>query len=214
MQTYETEEQQVEALKQWWKANGRSVIGGLVIGIAAIVGWKAWGNHQQRHATDASQLYDQFSGFLRSKDDASKSVERAQSIGSQLVNDYGDTSYAAMADLALAKISIEKGETDDALQRLQRVAKENGELALNSLARIRLARLYIAIGKPENALQQLKGDIPDGFKNMALELRGDALLASGKPSEAASAYDEALAQMKQATTQRNLIQMKRDDLGA
>ncbi len=214
MQTYETEEQQVEALKQWWGANGRSVVGGLVIGIAVIVGWKAWGNNQQRHATDASQLYDQLSNYLRTEDDADKASERAKSVGSQLVNDYGDTAYAAMADMALAKMAIEKGEADEAQQRLQRVVNTSNVLAFNSLARIRLARLFISIGEHENALQQLQAELPEGFKNMALELRGDALLASGKTAEAASVYDEALASMKQQTTQRNLMQMKRDDLGS
>ena len=35
----ETEEQQAERLRQWWRENGRSVLTGLVLGIAIVVGW-------------------------------------------------------------------------------------------------------------------------------------------------------------------------------
>ena len=31
MSTYETDEEKVEALRKWWKDNGTSVIGGIVI---------------------------------------------------------------------------------------------------------------------------------------------------------------------------------------
>ena len=36
MAEYETEEEQVEALKAWWKKNGNSVIGGGKIGRAHV----------------------------------------------------------------------------------------------------------------------------------------------------------------------------------
>lgn len=37
-----TEEEQVEALKKWWKENGTAVIVGVVIGISAVVGFWKW----------------------------------------------------------------------------------------------------------------------------------------------------------------------------
>ena len=40
MEVYETEEQQVEAVKKWWKENGVSLIVGVVMGLSAIAGWK------------------------------------------------------------------------------------------------------------------------------------------------------------------------------
>ena len=58
MSTYQTEEEQVEAIKKWWKENGKSVIGGIVLGFAIIGGWKGWQGYQQNQGEAASQVYD------------------------------------------------------------------------------------------------------------------------------------------------------------
>ena len=42
MDTYETEEQQVEAIKKWWNENYKMVIGLAVIGLGSIVGIQQW----------------------------------------------------------------------------------------------------------------------------------------------------------------------------
>ncbi|PAR85254.1 YfgM family protein, partial [Vibrio cholerae] len=40
MELYDTEEQQVEAIKDWWKENGKAVIFGAVIGLGGLFGWR------------------------------------------------------------------------------------------------------------------------------------------------------------------------------
>ena len=45
MDVYKTEEEQVEAIKKWWQENGKSIIAGVVIGITAIFGWRAYDSH-------------------------------------------------------------------------------------------------------------------------------------------------------------------------
>ena len=42
MSAYLEEEEQIEAIRNWWKENGRSVIAGAVLGLAAIFGWQGW----------------------------------------------------------------------------------------------------------------------------------------------------------------------------
>ena len=47
----ETEEQQIDAIKEWWNKNGNAVIVGAVLGIGALVGWKGsvdTGRHKTR----------------------------------------------------------------------------------------------------------------------------------------------------------------------
>jgi predicted negative regulator of RcsB-dependent stress response len=39
VEIYDTEEEQVEALKRWWKENGQATLAGLVLGIIVILGW-------------------------------------------------------------------------------------------------------------------------------------------------------------------------------
>ena len=47
MEIYSTEEERLEALQRWWKENKSSVFGGLLLGLAAICGWKMW--RRRRH---------------------------------------------------------------------------------------------------------------------------------------------------------------------
>ena len=39
METYQTEEQQVEAIKKFWQENGNYIISGLVLGFAGFIGF-------------------------------------------------------------------------------------------------------------------------------------------------------------------------------
>ena len=57
MADYETEEQQVEALKNWWKENGTAVITGAALGIAALSGWRGWEWYQEKQAKEASDMF-------------------------------------------------------------------------------------------------------------------------------------------------------------
>ena len=40
-----TEEEQIEAIKQWWKKNGSSLLIGVGLALAIVFGWQAWQNH-------------------------------------------------------------------------------------------------------------------------------------------------------------------------
>lgn len=58
MEAYETEEQQVEAIKSWWKENGKAVVIGGVVGIGAILGWKYYQSSQITAKETASAAYE------------------------------------------------------------------------------------------------------------------------------------------------------------
>ena len=42
MEIYQSEEQQVEAIKGFWKENGNSIIAGLVVGFAGFIGFNVY----------------------------------------------------------------------------------------------------------------------------------------------------------------------------
>ena len=42
MAEFETEDQQLEALRKWWQENGRGVLVGVVLGLGAVGGWRGW----------------------------------------------------------------------------------------------------------------------------------------------------------------------------
>ena len=53
----DTEDQQLEELKKWWKENGSSIITGVVLGLAILFGARAWFAWQERTAQQASAVY-------------------------------------------------------------------------------------------------------------------------------------------------------------
>ena len=57
METYSTDEERLEALQRWWKENKSSVFGGLLLGMAAIGGWKIWQGNRLETAEQASLVY-------------------------------------------------------------------------------------------------------------------------------------------------------------
>ena len=76
--------------------------------------------------------------------------------------------------------------------------------ALRPLINLRLARLLIDAGKHDEALKLL--DAADDASS--LEVRGDALLATGKAKEAQEAYTRALTTLDAVSPQRRLVELK------
>ena len=85
---------------------------------------------------------------------------------------------------------------------------------VKTLAMLRRARLLVATGKAEAALELAKKIDGEGFKPLAAEVRGDALLALKRNSEAIGAYDEALVGLDSGAARRSIVEMKRDDLAS
>ena len=201
------EEEQVEAIKRWWRENGRSVITGLILAVAITLGWQWWQGQREAKAHQAGQVYAQLLAKLDSAPaDARQPAER-------LLSDFAGTTYADLAALALARVEVEGGQADAARARLQHLVDNGRDESIKSLARLRLARLNWGLGEPESALKQLDIVWPEAFKAEAETLRGDVLLALKRPDEARKAYDSALAQAALLGQETGFIRLKRDDLG-
>ncbi|MEE9334166.1 MAG: tetratricopeptide repeat protein [Granulosicoccaceae bacterium] len=184
---YETEEQQVEALKQWWKENGKAVIAGVVLGALAIAGWGAYKAHQAKQAVAASDI------FSRTMDatgdgDADTAAELASLIG----NDHADSLYASYSHFAAARAALDNDDLDSAAQNLAWVADNGKTEEVKIIASVRLARVLGAQGKAAAGLSLLPKAYPDSFKALLEEARGDLHVAAGDSAAALTAYQAAL----------------------
>lgn len=207
MEIYETEQDQVEALKKWWKENGRSVIAGLVIGVGGIGGWKLWMDRQEKQAINASTAYERLVQVVSTQRDT-----EAREQGDRLMQDYPKSAYATLSSLRLARLSLGQGNRDDARQYLQWVLDQAAQEELKDIARLRLARLLMADGQLGEALALVSAEGPAGFQAPYQETRGDILAAKGDAAGARAAYGRALAGLS-PTGNRRLLQMKLDNLG-
>jgi predicted negative regulator of RcsB-dependent stress response len=207
VEIYDSEEEQVDALKTWWKENGRSTIIGLTLGIAVILGWNYWQSHKVEQAEQASALYDQLLKTLAEdkKDEAEKVAERIQT-------QFSGTDYALYSKLLEAKIKIQHNDMAGAKSLLEKiVAQSNKELS--NIARIRLVRLMLANKEYEQGLKLINDVDPASsasFSGHYDELTGDLYVALDRLDQARTSYQKALTNGHRSP----LLQLKIDDLTA
>jgi len=207
MDTLSTEEQQIAAIKQWWKENGSSIVTGVVLGLAVLFGGKAWFAYQDRNAQNASNVYAAMMRALQAGD-ALNTGEKA----GILLADYNNTPYAALGALALARIRLEEGETEAARGQLQWVLDNSDSTIFRDIARLRLARVLLASGDLDVAGNTIAGAESAGaFDGLFAEVQGDIERARGDLAAASTAYQQALAGMPPGSPARELLQLKYTD---
>ena len=203
------EQEQVDALKAWWKENGKWVVGALVIGLLGFAGMQFWKSHQAGQAAEAAKLYAEVA-----KQVASNDAKRIGDAADALVSRYGSSAYAPRAQLLAAQASLQARDVAHAKVQLQWVVEHASETGLQDTARLKLASVLLDEKKYDEALKQLDAAHPDSFTGLYADLKGDVLSAQGKVAEARAAYQQALDKTDAKSGYRNLIQLKMDGLGA
>ena len=207
MAQYETEEQQVEALKSWWKENGTAVIIGALLGIGALGGWRGWGWYQEKQAVNASDIFASVQESMITGDRASFR-EQAETLRA----DYASTPYAVLATLHEAKAQAEQGDLEAAAESLRWAIEHSAQPSIRDVARIRLARVLVADHKLDAAQTVIDKEFSSGYQSLVHEIQGDILISRGEPEQAKQAYDLALESARASGVE--FLQMKRDDLGS
>nr|WP_298410545.1 tetratricopeptide repeat protein [uncultured Halomonas sp.] len=214
MAELQTEEEQLDALKRWWKNNGTSLIAGVVIAIAGVLGWNAWQNYQANQAEAASLRYQELLS-LASQDDLSDDVQsRAQQLVGEIIDNHDGTIYADLAALLRARMAVSEDDYASGSTTLEALIASTDRDYLKGLARLRLARLQLAQGEAEKALATLESGVPDSLNAQRADTRGDILIALDRDDQAREAYQQALQLSQEAGQPVYGIQLKLDDLGA
>jgi predicted negative regulator of RcsB-dependent stress response len=201
---YSSEQEQIEAIKKWWKQNGKLVILGVVLGLGILFGTRAWFDYKNSIAESASIEYEQLIEELKQKNNDAVSVR-----GEYIISSFPNTPYAPLA--ALAKTKVEAGDNADARTKLQWVLDHSAQPETIHTARMRLAKVMIAQGESQQAITLLDSVDPENFLAAYEEIKGDAYIALKEPSKASVAYKKALAATPSGITTQQL-QMKLNDL--
>ena len=207
MNEYETEEQQVEALKKWWKENGSSLIIGLALGVSALFGWRYYSAQQEVHSLEASQIYMQVMQNVA----LNKVDEKTIDMNNKLINDYADTPYASLSSMLLARSEYEKGNTDMAVSQLELAQQHASDEVLKQVSNLRLTRLYIEQKNYDGAASALAQKHPAAYDALYEELNGDLYQARGELEQAKLSYDRAIK--LQGPSAGKWLKMKRQNLG-
>jgi predicted negative regulator of RcsB-dependent stress response len=203
------EQEQVEALKAWWKENSKWVIGAVVVGLLAFSGIKFWKNHQANEAAEAGKLYVEVL-----KQASTNDAKRIGDAADALVSRYSSSAYAPRAQLLAAQASLQAKDIARAKVQLQWVIEHSSETGLQDTARLKMASVLLDEKKYDEALKQLDAASPASFTGLYADMRGDVLSAQGKIAEARAAYQQAYDKTDAKSSYRNLIQLKMDGLGS
>lgn len=202
------EQEQIDAVKDWWKKYGNLVtwvVIACLLGYSAFAGWKYY---QRRQAAQASQLYSELTKAVNGQD-----TQRVLRASADMQDKFSSTTYAQMAGALAAKALFEAGDVEQAKGQLRWVAQNAQDDAYKSLAKIRLAGILLDQKSYQEALELVSGAYPTSFAALALERKGDILFSQKKLDEARVAYQAALDGSAERDPGRQLIQLKLDGLG-
>jgi predicted negative regulator of RcsB-dependent stress response len=209
-----TEEEQVEAIKNWWNENGKSLIVTIVVVLGGYFGWNGYQDNLRAEGEAASNIYQQLVNKstkpLAEQTDADKAEMEA--VAAQLKSEFPGTLYAQFSGLYLAKFAIESNNFEGAAVELQALVDAGEKGPVTYLAQVRLARVFIQLEKLDEALA-LVSMIPEpSFAVQYEETKGDVLFAKGDLAAALMSYQTARTSATALGINTQVLSRKIDDL--
>lgn len=189
MSEYLNDDDRVRALSTWWESNGTTLVVGLVLMIAAVIGWRWYNDHTQAREEAASATYQQ---YVEARQRGAKSVELDAPLAT-LDSEFQHTGYRIFTLFYRAFDAATAEDYPKATQYLETAVKDAADDRLRDIARLRLARLQLQSGNADAALATLATVGGAGFRSYVAELKGDILMGQHKPDEAREAYLAAKA---------------------
>jgi len=202
------EQEQIEALKGWWKENSKWLAGAILLASLGYAGMQYWKSHQAQQAGEAAKLYAEVEKQTMSND-----PKRVNDAVAALVDTFGSSAYAPRAQLLAVQVNMQAKDIARAQTQLRWVIEHATEAGLQDVARLKLASILLDEKKYDEALKQLDGKHSESFAGLYADVKGDVLSAQGKIEEAKTAYSQALDNVEAKGTYRSLVQLKLDGLG-
>ncbi len=191
MAVYDLEEQeQIAALRGWWKQYGGWATGLLLAIAMGWLGWYGWQTYQKTQNAEASRVF-----LVLQQASAQHNTSQVKQAAGELVNQYPRSQFAALGALLAATTLESAGDPKSAEAQLVWVA-DNGKDAVRGVARLRLAGIQMDQKDYDAALKTLSETAPAGFAARFDAARGDVYVAQGKLTEARASYDAALKNLE------------------
>ncbi|MGH8597231.1 MAG: YfgM family protein [Gammaproteobacteria bacterium] len=202
-----SEREQLDEIKKWWDANGKSILAGLALGLTALFGYRYWQDTQNKNAESASINYQHFLTLA-----AAGPGDDVRSTGHAIIDGSPNSVYARLTALLLARLAVEENKLDDAKRQLNWILTSNPNSELATIARGRLAQIRLAEGDINGAQSELDKIERVEDRDLFSETRGDVLAARGKAQEAYAMYSMAIERLTEVGGDPHLLEMKRDNL--
>lgn len=218
---YQSEDEQVEALKKWFRENGRHAVTGILVAAVAAFGIFSWQQRQQHRTDSASVDYQNLLQAVRGIEaetaDANKQKEQLATVrhlAETLKTDYESSTYAQLAALFKARLAVDENDFAQAETEFKWVLEHKPSAEIKALTQLRLARVLHAKGDDDAALKQLDEASAGSYASAYVQLKGDIAQTRGDIEAARAAYVRAQELEKQMSSPINdpLLEMKLRDL--
>lgn len=198
MADYHADQEQLDALRRWWKQYGAPIALAVTLVVGGWFGWQQWQGAQARAAEAASLVYEEMMAGITSaplQDMDPKRLDALVATAQKLKTDYGGTQYARLAGLLLARLAVARDDLDTAATELRAVMGNSRDKELALIAQLRLVRVLTAQEKYDEALSLANAQVPDAMAGAFAEARGDIRLLRGETDAARADYQTALARL-------------------
>jgi predicted negative regulator of RcsB-dependent stress response len=216
VQVYTTEDEQVEAIKRWFRDYGRQIVTGMLIAAVAAFGVYSWKQRQLHQRAAASAEYQNLLQAVQQADTnpSKETLTTARHFADSLKNDFAGTAYAQFAALFKAKLAVQENDLTQAESELRWVLERKPSADIKALTQLRLARVLLAKGDAAAALALLDETGAGGYAAAYAQLKGDIALSKGDSNQARSEFERAQALERKMSAPINdpLLEMKLRDL--
>lgn len=198
------EEEQLEAISQWWQENRVSVIAAVVLTLGGTIGWSQYEDYISENAVAAADAYDS----LLEERESGEAAEELALISAGLRESHAGETFADFGSLQVAAAAVEAGNLVLARAELESVmASVELDSTLGQLVQLRLARVMAASGDEAGAVAILvQGS--SSFPASYAQALGDIHLAAGREAEALLAYESAQTESLALGGQLGLVDLK------
>lgn len=197
------EEQEIAALKTWWRDNYKSLFAVIIIALGSIAGWRYWQHSQVAKVQQMSVQYDQL--LFSTQDDAKKNAQI-----DEFVKANGNTGYATFALFEQARMDAAKQDFDGAEKALKQAISNAPDQILSSVAALRLSSVQFQQQHFDDALASLNQVIDPSWASRKALFTGDIQLAKGDKAAAKLSYETA--QKNASPLEQQWVQMRLNNL--
>jgi predicted negative regulator of RcsB-dependent stress response len=204
VEVYSNENEQVDALRRFFANNGKALAVGVIIGIAALGGWRYWASHEDSSSKAVSAQYQQVTTAMKA--DQPATLDAAAKFASENSNTYG-----ALAAMDVAKQYVDASQLDKAASLLENGLKNTRDANLQAVINLRLARIQLQQNQADAALKTLDAVKGDGWTAIVADIRGEALLSKGDKQGARAAWSKGV-DSDASPALKQMMQMKMNNL--
>jgi predicted negative regulator of RcsB-dependent stress response len=188
---YETEEQQIHAIKKWWKENYKAVMSGVILGFFLIGGYQYYGIYKKEQSASASSMYE--SSYLSLEE---KKTQVIVENTKKLKEEHGNSLYVYLSSLLEAKAFVDEKKYKKAQESLEFVV-QNAKEDIAMIARVRLSRVLQQQKEYKKAIEVLNVDYPQDYSAIFEEAKADVYMLLEQKDKAKISYGKARSSTKE-----------------